>query len=421
MKTFLGKFRNWVYLKLLKFYYWVQLSVFKKALDLKKLCLRVLDAEIRILESSLLQIGEKDDDDELVEYVSRNLTQRQMIQGIENTAHLRSELATELVARGKQSQNTCEVISTYFLAEAFTASLLKKDEKKDSNLNNARQFIRDALPLEANSIYKIHAKLKKRLFDIRSELSERSAVKFDVKISSLISLIGVISALFILSGYLCTSILLGAFGINVSLFFSLPDYLAASIEQVQHAAIPTIFGLAMFVFGLRKGSMKSRLVIRLQREQREREGKWILVFTIALSASVAWGLYNDAPMFQSLMILGVIASYWLAEQISYMFFTKPLPAQVFLVALLTFVTYTGVSLFQQIHDLKAGKWAKNTVRVLLKKPLPVASTSLVMIAANNNYIFALSKESKSAYAIPRENIELVETEWNEASMGSASQ
>lgn len=414
MKSFLEKLRNWVYLKLLKFYYWVQISAFKKAIDLKILCLRVLDAEIRILEPSLLQIGEIDDDDFLVEYVSRNLTQRQMTPRIEDVAHLRSTLATELITRCKESSNVCDVVANYFLADSYAALQLKEEDKKETALNNARQFVSDIRPIEAGSIYKIHAKLKKRFGVARAELAERSAIKFDFQISSLISLIGVVSALFILSGYLYTSILLGAFGINVSLFFSLPDYLAASIEQVQHAAIPTVFGLAMFVFGLRKGSMKSRMVMRLQREQREREGKWILVFTIALAASVAWGLYNDAPMFQNLMVLGVIASYWFAEQISYMFFTKPLSAQVFLVAFFTFVAYTGVSLFQQIHDLKAGKWSNNdAVKVLLKKPLPVASDSLIMIAANNNYVFALSKENKSAYAIPRENVELVEIKWNE--------
>lgn len=413
MKTLFEKLRNWVYLKLLKFYYWVQLSAFKKALDLKKLCLRVLDAEIRILEPSLLQIGEKDNDDELVEYVSRNLTQRQMIQGIENTANLRSELSTELIARSKQSPNTCETISTYFLAEAFAASQLKDDERKDDSLNMARQFVPEAYPLEVNSLYKTHAKLRKRFSIIRDELAERSAIKIDFSVSNLIALIGVVSALLVLSGYLCTTTLLGAFGIDASFFFSLPDYLAASIEQIRHAAFPTIIGLAMFVLGLRHGSMQSKMVIQLQREQRVREGKWILVFAVALSSKVAWGIYSDAPLLFDLQLLGVLASYWFAEQIAFKFFAKPLPAHVFLIALFTFISYTGTSLYQEIHDLKAGKWGdRGSVKIVLKKPLSVASTSLVVIAASNNYIFALSKENKIAYAIPRDNVDLAEMEWN---------
>lgn len=412
MKTFIGKLSSWAYLTLLKVYFWAQKSAFKKALDLKALSVRVLDSEVRVLEPSLLQIGEKDNDDDLVEYVSRNLTQRQMIQGIENAAHLRSELAAELITRSKQSKSTCEAISTYFLAEAFTASLLKDDERKDICLNNARQFIPDACPLEVNSLYKIYAKLRKRFSVIRAELAERSAIKIDFHVSSLISLLGVVSALLILSGYLCTTILLGAFGIDASFFFSLPDYLAASIEQIRHAAFPTVIGLVMFVLGLRHGSMQSKMALQFQREQRAREGKWILAFAVVLFGKVVWGLYNDVPFIFEMQTLGVLASFWFAEQIAFKFFAKPLPAQVFLIALFTFISYTGTSLYQQIHDFKAGKWeGRDTVKVSLKKTLSVASTSLVVIAASSNYIFVLSKENKSAYAIPRENIDLAEMEW----------
>ncbi|HUX89979.1 MAG TPA: hypothetical protein VMV48_04750 [Gallionellaceae bacterium] len=413
MKHFLEKLSNWTYLTLWKVFYWAQRSAFKKALDLKVLCARVLDAEVRILEPFLLQIGENDDDDALVEYVSRNLTQRQMIEGIENTAHLRSDLATQLLDRCKQSQSACEVIATYFLAEAFAASILKDEERKDSGLKDARQFVPNAQPLEVNNIYKIHAKLKKRFSVIRSALAERSSLKIDFQLSNLIGLIGVISALFVLSGFLYTSILLGSFGIDVSLFFSLPDYLAASIEQIHHAAIPTVFGLVMFVFGLREGSMKSRLIYRLQREQRSREGKLLFILVIALSANVVWGLYNDMPNFSNMKLLGVIAAYWLAEQLAYMFFKRPLSVQVFLVALFTFIIYTGVSLFQQIQELKAGNWSnRDTLKISLKKPLSEKSDSLVVIAANNNFIFALSKINKLAYAIPRENVELIEMKWS---------
>lgn len=414
MKPFFGKLSTWAYLTLWKVYYWVQRSAFKKALDLKVLCARVLDSEVRILEPSLLQIGEKDDDDALVEYVSRNLTQRQMIEGIENTAHLRSNLATELIARCKQSQSTCEVISTYFLAEAFAASILKDEGRKDSNLNNARQFIPDARPLEVNSIYKIYAKLKKRFGVIRSELAERSALKIDFNLSDIVGSIGVISALFVISGYLYTRILLGAFGIDVSLFFSLADYLAASIEQIRYAAFSTIFALVGFAAGLRHRSMRSRMESEILRPQIARTDRWVLVLVTVLAARVTWGTYNDEPSFSEMQLLGIIVSLWLAEKISKMIFSRPLIAQFALTALFTFASITGVSLYKQVHNFNAGKWGdQDSTRISTNLPLPVTSSSLVVIAANNNYVFALSKENKMAYAIPRERVELFEVKRNQ--------
>ena len=409
MKTFLEELRDWGYLKLLKFYYWLQLTVFKKALDIKRWSLLVLDAEIRILEPSLRQIGEVDSDDFLVEYISRSLTHRETTQEIAHEAQSRSDLVADLINRCRKSSNVCTVVANYFLAEAYAALQLKDNERMDRALNRAREFIKDVQPFETKNIYQVHAKLKKRFGVIRLELAERSSIKMDIQMSQLVAFLGVISAVLVLSGYLYTTILLGALGVDASLFFSLPDYLSASMGQIHHAAIPTVLGLAVFVFGLRQGSMQSRLAIRLQSEQRAREGKWIIAFTVLLSCKVAWDLYSNEPTLSEMQLLGILASFWLSEQIAYKFFVKPLPAHIFLVALFTFCSYAGAALYLQIHDLKAGKWkGLDDVKITLKKPLSVSSTSLVMVVANNNYIFTLSKENNSAYAIPRENVELAE-------------
>ncbi len=414
MKAFLGKLQTWVYLKLLKFYYWVQRSVFIKALELKTLCLRVLDAEIRILEPTLLQLGEIDDDDFLVEYVSRTLTQRKMTPKVEGVAHSRSKLATELIVRCRKSSNICDVAANYFLADVYAAIQLKEEDRKNIALSNARQFVPDIQPIEAGSIYKIHARLKKRFGVIRSELAERTALKIDFNLSDIVGAIGVISALFVISGYLYTRILLGAFGIDVSLFFSLTDYLAASIEQIRYAAFSTVFALVGFAAGLRRGSMRSRMESEILRPQMARTDRWVLVLVTVLAARVAWGAYNDEPSFSEMQLLGIIVSFWLAEKTSRMIFSKPLIAQFALTALFTFASITGVSLYKQVHNFNVGQWGnQDSTRISINLPLPVASSSLVVIAGNNNYVFVLSKENKMAYAIPREKVELFEVKRNQ--------
>ncbi len=420
MKNFLGKLPTWSYLTLLKIYYWVQRSAFKKALDLQKICILVLDSEIRILEPSLLQLGEIDGDDALVEYVSRTLTQRQMIPEVENAAHLRSEFSCKLIDRCRTASSTCEAISTFFLTDAFVATLLKDENRKDSTLNNARQFVHDAQPLDASNIYKTHAKLKKRLWVIRAELAERSAIKLDIHVSDLTGLIGIVSALFVISGFLYTRILLGAFGIDVSLFFSLTDYLAASIEQLRYAAISSAIGIVVFVFGMRHGSMRSRFENELLSAQRKREGRWISFFLIITAMHIAWGQYINTPLFDEMLLLGVVGSYWIAGKISKMFFVRPLPALVSFIALFTFATNFGVSIYRQVHDLNIEKWnGRDSLKISFKRPLPVAPSSLVMIAANNNYIFALSKENKLAYVIPRDDLSLVEITKRELSVSGS--
>lgn len=409
MKIFLRKLQDWGYLKLLKLYYWLQLSVFRKALDLKKLCLRVLDAEIRILEPSLLQIGETDDDDYLVEYVSRSLIKREITPKYEDVAHSRSNLTAELIARCKKSSNVCAVALNYYLAEAYAALQLKENDRKEAALDNARQFVPDIQPLEAGNIYQVHAKLKKRFRIIRSELAERSALKIDLNLSDMVGVIGVCSALFIISGYLYTRALLSAFGIDASLFFTLADYLAASIEQIRYAAFSTIAPIIGFAAGMQHGSMKSRMESEILRPQLERVNRWMILLVVILVAQIAWGVYNNEPSFVQMHFLGVLVSLWLAEKMSKTAFSRPLAAQFALAALFVFVSITGVSLYKQVHDFNTGQWENRAqIKISTNLSLPVASSSLVVIAANSNYVFALSKENSAAYAIPREKIELFE-------------
>jgi hypothetical protein len=63
-------------LRLLKVYFCTQLWSARQATGLMKISLRLLDAEIRLCREALLQIGEEEEVDLVVEYVARQLTRR---------------------------------------------------------------------------------------------------------------------------------------------------------------------------------------------------------------------------------------------------------------------------------------------------------------------------------------------------------
>lgn len=398
------KLRNWIYLRLLKIYFWLQKSAFKKAIRLRNICTFVLDLEIRTLDSSFLQIGEVDSDDALIEYVSRALTQRQMIDGIEDAAHARSELAAKLIEHGRVNDNIREIVVTYFLADAFMASLLKDDAKRDDCLSRAGELSPNVKLLDAGDLYKAYAKVKKRYWALRRELAERSAIKVEVSLSSVVSLIGVASAILIVAGYLYTTVLLDAFGIDASIFFSLPDYLAASLEQLRNAGYSAAIGLVFFMLAVRASSLRSKLERRARLKQQEKEDVMMLVVIVSCAIAVILGAYKNQPSFPALELLGVLIAYWLAEKIANMFFKKPLSALIFLAVVFVFAAHAGVRLYQQVYDLKNGIWRSDAPKISLKVPMSVSDGSLVIITANSNFVFALCKEDKSVYVIPRDNV-----------------
>lgn len=401
------KLRNWVYLRLQKIYFWLQTVEFRAALKLKNISTLVLDLEIRTLDSSFLQRGDVDSDDALVEYVSRVLTNGQIVESVADAAHTRSELAATLLEKARINENIREVLRIFFLADAFIASILRDDTKRDDCLNRASEISSNIKLLDSRGIYDAYARVKKRYGVLRKELAERSAIKIEVGLSSIVSLIGIVSAILVVAGYLYTTILLDAFSVDASVFFSLPDYLAASLEQLRNAGYSAAIGLIFFVYAVRETSLRSRLERSALQKQHNSEDWAIFVAIVSCVIAVVLGAYKNQPEFNALEILGALIAYWLAAKIAIMFFKKPLSAIIFLTVTLVFSVHVGVRLYHRIYDLKSGHWkGSDATKVSLKVPLSVADESLVVITANSNFVFALSKEDRSVYVIPRDNVKL---------------
>ncbi len=407
MRSFREKLRTWIYPRHIKLYVWLHMLSVRKAGALIRICARILDFEIRALEPTFLQIGEIGSDDNLVEYVSRVLTQRPVIGGIDDVAHERSQLAMQLIDRARSSGNVREIVSTYFLTQAFLASLAMDENKMNVCLSNAREFHVDAQPFDVGSLYKAYAKAKTRDSILRRALAERSAIKIEVSLSNLVSLLGVASAVLVIAGYLYTTTLLDAFGVDASIFFSLPDYLAASLEQIRNAGYSAGFGLLFFVLGIRQSSIRSRSEHQARLKQRRSEDVAMFLIVTVTAAVVAIEAYHGRPEFTAIETLGVLVAYALADKISGMFFKQWRPVFIFLSVLLVFSALVGGRLYEQIFDLKSGRWRNDVTKLSLKIPLSVPDDSLVIITANSNFVFALSKEDRSVYVIPRDNVKLI--------------
>ena len=77
--TLVSTLRGWIYLRVIRLYYWLQFRAAKKAVLAKRLCCSLIDAEIRFLKPNLLQLVEDEDLDLLVEFVARQLTARELL------------------------------------------------------------------------------------------------------------------------------------------------------------------------------------------------------------------------------------------------------------------------------------------------------------------------------------------------------
>lgn len=237
---------GWLYLHMIRLYYWLQIRAARKAVQLKRLSCSLLDAEIRYLKPDLLQLGEDDELDLLVEYVARQLTGRELLP--ELGAVQCDSRAIELLELAQKSDEICHVVARYHAADGFFSGLLKEDVRKGTQLQLARLVVPSLPEYNVETVYREHAKTAVRLKRLRKDLAERSAIKVVFSISAISGGIALASTTLVVAGFLYVRYFYQRMGVDVSLYFSVGDYLATSVEQIRSGAFATAIALGMFAF-----------------------------------------------------------------------------------------------------------------------------------------------------------------------------
>jgi hypothetical protein len=396
-----SKLRGSLYLNLMRLYYWLQVRAARKAVHLKRLCCSLLDAEIRFLKPDLLQLGEDDRLDYIVEYVARQLTGGEILPELQSFAG--ENLVFDLLDLAQQSDEVKNVIARYHATDAFFAGLLKDDVRKKGQMELARAASPELAEYDAGAVYREHTKTVTRLGKLRKQLAERSALKVEFSIAGISGSIALITAVFVVAGFLYVHYFYRRMGVDVSLYFSVSDYLAASVEQIRAGALAAAVALGTFALGIGAGSRRSRLQIRATATMRRRESWFVGFFTLMLVGISAYAIYIGKPEFSQLRLTGVVLSYWLADYISSLFFRNHLVAMTAMVGTMVFGVNVGVAAYERTEQLLHPKDEVRYVQQLrFKEESPPAAGEL--FGANSSYYFIYERHSGITHVVPRDRV-----------------
>ena len=406
--SLLEQVRKWTEGKALGIRIRIQLSKGRQTLRLLRLSTSLLDAEIRLSRNSLPQLGEDEAVDNVIEYVARLLTKRPLLPEIGPSLQSHGVLAADLAVSAGQVTEVKRAASSYFLARAFYAELCLDEDQKERLLVEARSLEPAAVAIDFAGIRREVRDCGRRLKVAKAVLAERSAIKIDFSLSDISSVAGLVSVVFVASGFLYSRYFFASFGVDVSLFFSLGDYLAASIEQIRSAAFAAAVSLVTFAFGLRAASMRSKLEIRASQKRRRRERVAFNVFLGILWLAAAWALHEDKPNFHLFTTCGVLTAYKIADRIAVLFFRRTLVAATIIIGMLVFAVNVGVSVYERTYDLRHGKGASpTTVEVYFKDSMDGLPLPGRFIAATSNYLFMLAPDGKAVQAYPRDQLQRI--------------
>ena len=232
---------------------------------------------------------------------------------------------------------------------------------------------------------------------------------FSVSLKEFVQYLPFISVLIIIGGYFHASVLYGYFGIEVNQFFSLDDYVASSIEEIEHALYFVGIYLAYLVAMLSRyrnlstleqhGFLKSRhaglfigdagLVKRIRSEYERRERWtwiWVMFAYILFSLLFAYSRDENLPLY----VLGGLVFLCLAHILFLRYFENSFAAAGVLLSLVVFFASIYFDAERQIQRIKKCP----TIVYEMETGTGEGAEKHCLIGANGRYVFLLEPDKK---------------------------
>ncbi len=293
----------------------------------------------------------------------------------------------------------------YFIVKNFT-EIQKKDERAAEYYQTlAKRYDQDVSVINVEHLSKIDSETRKEIKDIKNQISGREAFKVSLSLANAGALVSIVSTLFLITGYLYNNFLLGHFGIEVSEYFSLSDYLASSIEGVRYAASAATLGLVSFFIGMHSASRRSYAQIEMETKQKDYLFPLIFIVWTALSVKL---YLDDSEQFYSMVYADILLiAFILAPPLSKYYFKEPNIAIFTIVFIASFSAHIGESVEKHIYRIEHNNIEDmKRYDISFKNPVPFDSSNITLITANGSYLF-LRDNKRKIYIVPREQIQYV--------------
>ena len=233
----------------------------------------------------------------------------------------------------------------------------------------------------------------------------------EIKPSTAFLFISIFSSLFLIGGFLYTKFLLGFFGINTSNFFEISDYLSSSIDIIFSIFVSTLVGMIAYFYGL--SSRFSEIVSAEQFGTKIPNRKFLFLLIHVAAIFVIQFAYMAiihevihprdllVPIVWFLAHIVIVFDFFNIDK----YIKNKLSFNAVTMALISFATYAGVTLFDTVIKVKDGRYESPYILSFQKEYKEYLGHDLFL--ANSQYIFLLNKETKEIVVIPRVGVKAI--------------
>ena len=195
-------------------------------------------------------------------------------------------------------------LTSYFQVESFLQNYLGNEKGQEYYISSARSYDPKVLRLDVKTVRALLRKTRREIKSLTASISDREAFKISLPTQNLTALLSWVSALFLASGYLYCRAFLGHFGVEVDKYFSLSDYVAASIEGIRLSVVATVSGCLGGFFA--RHSISRMSYAQASESAIHRRIQFILY------AALIWGVtatayFRDLEAFYSLAAVSILS------------------------------------------------------------------------------------------------------------------
>lgn len=307
-----------------------------------------------------------------------------------------------------KSEPIAKTVATYFQLQSFIYSRAGNDGSQDIFMDLALKQNPRALELDSRSISRLLRSTRKELRILKRVMLNRNVDRIPFSGQHIAAILSVISTLFLVSSYLYSRSFLGAFDIDVEHYFSLSDYVGASIEGILRAFVAVLGAIAGGFFGFHiRSQARDSQIDKVNAEHYQ--FYWFIVVMSFITTIIAY-LSDSIYYYISLVIFIVMILIKPIDAILYRYvadrYWRTLRVPILLLLIFFFSLWASVRVeiyeieHRNIDDIKR-------YNIVLKKAVEIDVDNTVLLASTNRYLFLRDGISGKTFIVPTSQVESI--------------
>ncbi|WP_114110505.1 hypothetical protein [Thalassospira xiamenensis] len=300
----------------------------------------------------------------------------------------------------------------YFTTKSYLHSLIKSEDEKNLSkyyLEKAQKINPRASAANYSDLEKHKRYVNKVNKEISHLLEDRKSIKLNIKSSDVTNFVAISTSGLIISAFLYNKNYYEHFGIKLSSYFSIGDYLSGSIEGLFSSGINLFISTCALYLGMRHGYTKSATHSQTSIKEVKKDYFYILsilaILMLLISGYYAGGKIYNTSIYFSLIILSTLV----IPTISRNFFEKSTAALVTIFMICTWTAHVYKESSNDIIDIETkiasvdySECNNFSFSEEIRKKLN--SCDYIFIGSSSNYAFFASKNREDSIALNREEV-----------------